>query len=362
MNAIIGLAHLLRRDQVSRQQADRLDKMLGSAEHLLAIINDVLDISKIESGKLVLEVAPFRIVDVVERLVSLNADKVTTKGLSFRTAVGSLPPVLVGDRTRLSQALLNYVSNAIKFTESGSIVLRASVVEEDDASLLVRFEVQDSGIGIAGDVLERLFHPFEQADNSTTRKYGGTGLGLVITRHLAELMGGQAGVDSQPGRGSTFWLTARLGKPSAPDQAGCAAMIGTTAGAAGGVARSARILLVEDEPLNCEVAAELIKELVGLPIDLAADGKQALELAGQTRYDLILMDLLMPGIDGLEVTRRIRQLPGYATTPIVAMTANAFAEDRQRCLAAGMNDHLAKPVDPDRLLAILRRWLPQPLQ
>ena len=360
MNAIIGLAHLLRRDQVSRQQADRLDKMLGSAEHLLAIINDVLDISKIESGKLVLEVAPFRIVDVVERLVSLNADKVTTKGLSFRTAVGSLPPVLVGDRTRLSQALLNYVSNAIKFTESGSIVLRASVVEEDDASLLVRFEVQDSGIGIAGDVLERLFHPFEQADNSTTRKYGGTGLGLVITRHLAELMGGQAGVDSRPGRGSTFWLTVRLGKPSAHDRAVGGEAVAMAPGPVSGIGRSARILLVEDEPLNCEVAAELIKDLVGLPIDVAEDGEQALRQVQATRYDLILMDLLMPGIDGLEVTRRIRQLPGYATTPIVAMTANAFAEDRQRCIAAGMTDFVAKPVEPELFFAALLRALSQP--
>jgi hypothetical protein len=362
MNAIIGLAHLLRRDQVTSQQADRLDKMLGSAEHLLAIINDVLDLSKIESGKLVLDVAPFRMVDIVERLVSLNADKVAAKGLQFRTMVTSLPPVMVGDRTRLSQALLNYVGNAIKFTESGSIVLRASVVEEDDCSLLARFDVEDSGIGIAGEVLDRLFHPFEQADNSTTRKYGGTGLGLVITRHLAELMGGQAGVDSRPGRGSTFWLTVRLGKPSAVDRVLGGEAVGMPPGPVSGIGRSARILLVEDEPLNCEVAAELIKELVGLPIDVAADGEQALRQVQAIRYDLILMDLLMPGIDGLEVTRRIRQLPGYATTPIVAMTANAFAEDRQRCLAAGMNDHLAKPVDPDRLHAILRRWLPQPLQ
>jgi PAS domain S-box-containing protein len=362
MNAIIGLAHLLRRDQVTSQQADRLDKMLGSAEHLLAIINDVLDLSKIESGKLVLDVAPFRMVDIVERLVSLNADKVAAKGLQFRTMVTSLPLVMVGDRTRLSQALLNYVGNAIKFTESGSIVLRASVVEEDDCSLLARFDVEDSGIGIAGEVLDRLFHPFEQADNSTTRKYGGTGLGLVITRHLAELMGGQAGVDSRPGRGSTFWLTVRLGKPSAVDRVLGGEAVGMPPGPVSGIGRSARILLVEDEPLNCEVAAELIKELVGLPIDVAADGEQALRQVQAIRYDLILMDLLMPGIDGLEVTRRIRQLPGYATTPIVAMTANAFAEDRQRCLAAGMNDHLAKPVDPDRLHAILRRWLPQPLQ
>jgi PAS domain S-box-containing protein len=363
MNAIVGLAHLLRRDNPTLRQTDRLDKMLGSAEHLLSIINDVLDISKIESGHLALESVPFRVVDVVERLVCLNAEKASAKGLSFRTQVACLPPVLVGDRTRLSQALLNYVSNAIKFTDSGSIVLRAAVLEEDTHSLLVRFEVEDSGIGIAPDVLARLFSPFEQADNSTTRKYGGTGLGLAITHHLAGLMGGDAGVDSVPGRGSTFWLTVRLGKPAVSDDlpVGQPAMPsgpGERAADAGG----ARILLVEDEPLNREVAAELIREIAGLPLDIAVDGEQALAKVQQTRYDLILMDLLMPGIDGLEVTRRIRQLPGYATTPIVAMTANAFAEDRQRCLAAGMNDHLPKPVDPDRLRAVLQRWLPLPVQ
>ena len=362
MNAIVGLAHLLRRDDVTPQQADRLDKMLGSAEHLLAIINDILDISKIESGRLMLESAPFRVVDVVERLVGLNVDKAAAKGLHFRTQVASLPPVLVGDRTRLSQALLNYVGNAVKFTESGSIVLRATVLEEDEHSLLARFEVEDSGIGIASDVLERLFRPFEQADNSTTRKYGGTGLGLVITRHLAELMGGQAGVLSLPGQGSTFWLTARLGKPNAAQLATLAASVGAAVVARPGRAEALRILLVEDEPLNCEVAVELVKEIAGLPLDVAEDGEQALAQVQATQYDLILMDLLMPGIDGLEVTRRIRALPQYASTPIVAMTANAFAEDRQRCLDAGMNDHLAKPVDPERLRAILQRWLAQPLQ
>ncbi|MFN4342403.1 MAG: response regulator [Azonexus sp.] len=363
MNAIVGLAHLLRRDNPTARQADRLDKMLGSAEHLLSIINDVLDISKIESGHLVLEAAPFRVADVIERLVCLNADKAAAKGLSFRTQVATLPPVLVGDRTRLSQALLNYVSNAIKFTDAGSIILRAAVLEEDACSWLVRFEVEDTGIGIAPGVLTRLFSPFEQADNSTTRKYGGTGLGLAITRHLAGLMGGEAGVSSEPGRGSTFWLTARFGRPVATDAAPAGQPLAqpVPAGQTAGGGR-ARLLLVEDEPLNREVATELVRDIAGLPLDIAANGEQALALVQQARYDLILMDLLMPGIDGLEVTRRIRQLPGYATTPIVAMTANAFAEDRQRCLAAGMNDHLPKPVDPDRLRAVLQRWLPQPLQ
>jgi PAS domain S-box-containing protein len=358
MNAIVGLSHLLRREELAPRQADRLDKIMSSADHLLAIINDVLDISKIESGKLVLEQAPFRVVDVVEKIIGLNIDKASAKGLGFRTVMGNLPPVLVGDCTRLCQALLNYVGNAIKFTESGTIVLRASVLDEDESSLLARFEVQDSGIGIPDEVRQRLFRPFEQADGSTTRRYGGTGLGLVITRRLAELMGGQAGVDSVPGQGSTFWMTARFSKAASRVAPG--AEHAPASGESIAYDPEARILLVEDEPLNREVASELIREIAGLPLDMAEDGEQAFAMAQVVRYDLILMDLQMPGMDGLEVTGRLRALPNYRETPIVAMTANAFAEDRERCLAAGMNDHLAKPVAPDGLIRILQRWLPKP--
>jgi len=232
------------------------------------------------------------------------------------------------------------------------------VLDEDESSVLARFEVQDSGIGISDEVRRRLFRSFEQADNSTTRKYGGTGLGLVITQRLAELMGGEAGVDSVPGEGSTFWLTARFGKPTAHTAPG-EVPVALPSEAVRHDA-SLRILLVEDEPLNREVASELIHEITGLPLDLAVDGEQALARVQETRYDLILMDLQMPGIDGLEATRRIRALPCAAATPIVAMTANAFAEDREYCLAAGMNDHLAKPVDPESLRRILQRWLPKP--
>ena len=362
MNAIIGFTNLLLREVTVPAQQERLKKIAHSAEHLLSILNDVLDISKIESGKLQLESVPFRMLDLVEGMVALHGERAEAKGLSFRLALSALPPVLVGDRTRLAQALLNYLSNAIKFTERGTITLRASVLEEDGDTLLARFEVQDTGIGIEAEALPRLFGAFEQADNTTTRKFGGTGLGLAITRRLAELMGGSVGVESTPGVGSTFWLTVRLGKTAAVD--GEKRAISAVPQSAEEILREqyagARLLLVEDDSVNQEVALDLLRELAGLQVDLAENGAVALAMADAKHYDLILMDLLMPEMDGIEAARRIRQMPAYAETPILALTANAFDEDRTRCLAAGMNDHIPKPVDPAYLFGKLLRWLPRP--
>ena len=360
MNAIVGLTHLLRRDQITPQQADRLGKISGAADHLLSILNDILDISKIESGKLVLEAASFRTVDLVADLVSLTANAAEAKGLSLRTQMGSLPPLLFGDRLRLCQALMNYLGNAIKFTESGSITLRAALIEEDESGLLARFEVQDTGIGIEPDVVQRLFNTFEQADKSTTRKYGGTGLGLAITRRLAELMGGAAGVETSPGDGSTFWLSARLqraipGSLAAPDKPGSGLpedKLNTPHYAA------MSLLLVEDDLINQEVAMDLLQDIAGLNLTLAENGLVAVDLAKQQNFDLILMDLLMPVMGGLEATREIRKLPAYASTPIIAMTANAFDDDKDGCAEVGMNDHISKPVDPDQLFNTLLKWLP----
>jgi PAS domain S-box-containing protein len=362
MNAIVGLTTILqRRGNLSSDQHDKLGKIAAAADYLLAVINDILDLSKIEAGKLVLEHSVLSLPSMMDNVAVIMAERIQAKGLRFTVDIGQVPPVLRGDATRIQQALLNYLSNAVKFTDKGEIALRATLLEESGDDLLLRFAVEDTGIGVTPAQQARLFAAFEQADSSTTRRFGGTGLGLAINRRLAGLMGGEAGVESRPAGGSIFWFTARVGKVRAEDLG--LLEIESRSESAEQILlrehRGARLLLAEDEEFNRVVAEEFLKE-VGLTVDFAHDGRQAVSMAAFNHYDLILMDVQMPEMGGLEATRAIRQLPGHAATPIVAMTANAFAEDRQRCLDAGMNDHLAKPVLPEDLYATMLEWLAKP--
>jgi PAS domain S-box-containing protein len=357
MNAIIGITHLLLRDTREPLGRDRLGKVAEAAQHLLNIINNVLDLSKIEAGKLDLEALDFELDGLLSRSCSLIADEARRKGLELHIDRGDLPAMLRGDEVRLSQALVNLLSNAVKFTERGSISLRCRAVEQDGTNLLVRFELRDSGVGIPADQLEHIYTAFEQADSSTTRRFGGTGLGLAINRHLAELMGGSVGVESEPGVGSLFWFTARL--QIAADQSVPPPTTSARQPAAAQLREhhaGARVLLADDNLVNQEVARELLHS-VGLQVDVADTGLRAVSMAEQRRYDLILMDMQMPEMDGLQATRAIRAQPALVDVPIIAMTANAFAEDRTACLAAGMNDHVGKPVEPTALYDTLLRWL-----
>ena len=357
MNAIIGLTHLAERSTRDQNQLHRLSKVSDAARHLLTIINQILDISKIEAGKLELEPLHFSLNQIVDHSTQMIIDRLQSRGLEFNKTIDpALPEVLFGDPLRIRQILLNYLTNAIKFTERGSISLSISLVAQTGNDLLVRFAVSDTGIGIPDAHQARIFDAFEQADSSTTRRFGGTGLGLAIARRLAELMGGETGLNSRAGRGSTFWFTVRLQRGQSGQQESLPALMDDADQILTDHFRQSRILLAEDNPINQEVALDLLRS-VGLQADLAVNGAQAVEMVEKNDYDLILMDMQMPVMDGITATRHIRQLPVGRRIPILAMTANAFDDDRNTCLAAGMNDHIPKPVNPDVLFAALAHWL-----
>jgi len=497
MNAIIGMAHLALRTALDERQHDYVTKIQRAGQHLLGVINDILDFSKIEAGHMTIESVDFELEKLLASVSDFISEKAAAKNLELLLDVDTrLPHDLRGDALRLGQVLINYASNAVKFTERGSIVIRVRQIEEGEEHLVVRFEVEDSGIGLSPDQIRRLFQSFSQADTSTTRKYGGTGLGLAISKRLAELMGGEVGVASEAGRGSTFFFTARLGRGQAkgrtylpqPDLRGRRVLVvddnplavhtlsemlrsmtfrveavASGQDALAAVARAAsdsdpfaivfldwrmpgldgietarriyamplgtrprrvlvtaygredvlreaestgfdgilvkpvspsllfdaamralggedagaraveplphtetrdltrlqgaRILLVEDNEFNQQVAVELLTA-AGIHVELAQNGALAVQRAEQGPYDLVLMDLQMPVMDGMEATRRIRAMPGRDRLPILAMTANAMAGDRERSLAGGMNDHVTKPIDPEELFGVLLRWLP----
>jgi PAS domain S-box-containing protein len=354
MNGIIGMANILRREGVTPKQDQRLDTIDTSAKHLLGIIDNILDLSKIEAGKFLLEEVPVAVSSILTNVSSILSEHAKAKGIHLLIETEHLPHNLIGDPTRLQQALLNYATNAVKFTERGTVTLRILRQEETGDSVRVRFEVQDTGIGVAPETLSRLFSAFEQADNSMTRKYGGTGLGLAITRRLAELMGGEAGAESMPGVGSTFWFTVNLKNGNEAE-----ASMETAVDAEAEVRQryaGCHILVVDDEPINREVAVMQL-EAVDLVADTAEDGAEGVAMARKNNYAAIFMDMQMPKLNGVEATQEIRRLPGYRDTPIIAMTANAFAEDKVRCIEAGMNDFLIKPFNPDQLFSALLRSL-----
>ncbi|MEW6678235.1 MAG: chemotaxis protein CheB [Pseudomonadota bacterium] len=357
LNGIIGMTNLALRQAENTKQQTQLRAALRASKNLLGIINDILDISKIDADRMTLSEQPFIPDNVINYVKDVASPSASEKGLELGFA---LPDSLagrglLGDAMRIGQILLNLVGNAVKFTHTGSVQVQLNSEAETATQTTLRFTIQDTGIGIDGETQKRLFNPFEQADSSTTRSYGGTGLGLAISRRLARMMGGDIGLVSQPGKGSLFWFTVRVAKldlsTNETEISGAQAELRLRQSHAG-----TRILLAEDEPISQEIALDLLTE-IGLVVDIAEDGQEALDMARSQRYDLVLMDMQMPRLNGLDAALAMRALPGWAEVPILAMTANAYEDDRQACLTAGMNDHICKPVDPDLLFATLLQWL-----
>jgi len=361
MSAILGFAHLLKRDAATPTQVDRLAKIESAGQHLLSIINDVLDITKIEAGRLELEHTDFQLGTVMDAVDSIVGQLGLAKGLQMVMDRNLHDLWVRGDPLRLQQALINLGGNAVKFSEKGSVCMGAAVVERGPQDVLLRFEVQDTGVGVAPEALNRLFQQFEQADASTSRKYGGTGLGLVITQHLALRMGGSAGASSTVGAGSTFWFTARLqeGQPPVAPKSMPAKL--SLEEQLRRLYAGSRILVADDDPFNREIAKDLLEGL-GMVVDVAVDGVEAVaRVQAQppgAAYNLVLLDVQMPEMDGLTATGIIRALEGVIQVPILALTANVFYEDRRAALDAGMDEVLTKPIDPKALYEALGKWLP----
>ena len=356
LNAITGMIHILRKSGLTPNQVEKLTKIEIASSHLLEIINNVLELSKIEAGKFVLQHVPVHVSTLLENITSILGQKAQEKGIELIVDAAPETCPVYGDDSRLQQALLNLATNALKFTDHGYVKVAVRPESQTDSTVTYRFEVEDTGIGISPEMQPRLFSAFEQADNSMSRKYGGTGLGLAITKKIAELMGGKAGMTSVEGKGSTFWFTAVLRKDAPPHSEPTRISAEDAERTIRQKLGSKRILLVEDEPINREIAQALLED-VGFIVDLAEDGGKAIERVQAATYDLILMDMQMPHVNGLEATRQIRLLPVGATIPIIAMTANAFAEDRELCIEACMNDFIAKPVSVSLLYQKLCAWL-----
>jgi signal transduction histidine kinase/ActR/RegA family two-component response regulator len=362
MSAIVGMVHLMQKAEQSTAKQMQLARIGTAARNLLGILNDILDLSKVEANRLSIEQTAFGLNDMLADITSMVEGPIAAKQLALNI---DFPPALdglrvVGDPMRLKQVLLNLLSNAVKFTAQGEIGLSVGITAETTNDFLLSFAVKDTGCGIAPEALERVFSAFEQADTSTTRQYGGTGLGLSISKRLVELMGGDISLASTPGSGSTFSFTISLKKAGGHEVADLTPLISLYPDAENILKTrhcDKRILLAEDDPIIQEVMVAILHDEIGLQIDLAADGAQAVALAAATAYDLILMDIQMPIMDGMAATRAIKHLAGRERTPILAMTANAFARDRQNCLDAGMSDFISKPVVPEELFAMLAKWL-----
>ncbi|CAK8712080.1 histidine kinase [Candidatus Electronema halotolerans] len=359
MHGIIGLAELTLETEMSKQQADYMRKILYSSRSLEVILNDVLDFSKIEAGMMRIEQVPFNLPDLFDKLVLMFSEHSRRKNIALSLSLSpDLPQQVVGDPVRLHQVLANLIGNAVKFTEAGQIMVRVATARRSDEQVEINFSVQDTGIGISPDQLPQLFESFKQADNSTARKYGGTGLGLTISKNLVDLMGGDLTVASEAGVGSTFSCSLLFQLP-AQQNSGLAADSADMTVSAMRRIRGARILLVEDNLINQQVAQEILAK-ADLRVRTVSNGSEAVAAVAAEDFDAVLMDIQMPVMDGYEATRKIRQELGRTELPILAMTAHAVSEERDRCFRMGMDDHIAKPVSRSMLFKVLARWIRRP--